>query len=371
MTLTARPSVGTAYGSTVPALFTPLTLRALTLKNRIAVSPMCQYSCQDGFASDWHLVHLGSRAVGGAALVIAEATAVEARGRISPACVGIWRDEHIPPLARIVAFIHSQGAAAGLQLAHAGRKASTLPPWAGRRPLSPAEGGWEVVAPSPLPFDTGHPVPRALSVAEIGALVAAFARAAERAAEAGFDFLEVHAAHGYLIHQFNSPLTNHRDDAYGGSFANRTRFCREVVAAVRRVWPAERPLSVRLSCTDWVEGGWDLAQTVALARELKALGVDLIDCSSGGTVPYQQIVEAPGYQAPFAAAVRREAGVPTAAVGLITEPHQANAIIADGQADLVLLAREFLREPYWPLKAARALGCDVVWPVQYERAKPR
>lgn len=371
MTLTKYPSTGTPTVANPPALFTPLALRGLTLKNRIAVSPMCQYSCQDGFATDWHLVHLGSRAVGGAALVICEATAVEARGRISPACVGLWKDEHIAPLARIARFIASQGAVAGIQLHHAGRKASTLPPWEGRRPVSPAEGGWEVVAPSPLPFDAGHPVPHALTVAEIADIVAAFARAAERALEAGFAFVEVHAAHGYLIHEFNSPLANQRDDAYGGSFAGRTRFCREVVAAVRRVWPADRPVAVRLSCTDWVEGGWDLEQTVALARELKALGVDLIDCSSGGTVPYQQVVEAPGYQVPFAERVRREVGVPTAAVGLITEPQQANAIVAQGQADLILMAREFLREPYWPLKAARALGCDVAWPVQYARAKPR
>lgn len=371
MTLTQRPSAGTATAPTVPALFTPLTLRGVTLKNRIAVSPMCQYSCRDGLATDWHLVHLGARAVGGAGLVIAEAAAVEPRGRISPHDVGIWSDEHVEPLARIVHFVQSQGAAAGIQIAHAGRKASTSRPWDGRRPLTPADGGWQVVAPSSLPFDAGYPVPHALTADEIPGIVQAFARAAERAKAAGFDFLEVHGAHGYLVHEFNSPLVNERRDAYGGSFEGRVRFGLEVATAVRRAWPMDRPLAMRLSCTDWVEAGWDLDQTVALAQRLRALGVDIVDCSSGGTVPYQKVPEAPGYMVPFAARVRAEAGVPTAAVGVLQDPQLANAVVAEGKADLVLLAREFLREPYWPLKAARALGCEVAWPPQYERAKPR
>jgi 2,4-dienoyl-CoA reductase-like NADH-dependent reductase (Old Yellow Enzyme family) len=354
----------------MPHLFDPLTLREVTLANRIAVSPMCQYSSQDGFSTEWHLVHLGSRAVGGAGLVFTEATAVLPEGRISPQDLGIWSDDHVGPLARIVRFIHEQGSVAGIQLAHAGRKGSTFRPGEGAGAIPEAEGGWPVVAPTALAFGEGYAVPQELSQRAIQAVVKAFAMAARRACEAGFRVAEIHAAHGYLLHEFLSPLSNRREDCYGGSFENRTRLLREVVEAVRRVWSERCPLWVRISATDWVEGGWDLDQSVALARQLKGLGVDLMDCSSGGNLPQATIPAGPGYQTPFAERIRRESGVPTGAVGFISEPVQADHIIRSGQADLVLLAREMLRDPYWPLRAARELGPAAPWPVQYLRAAP-
>jgi 2,4-dienoyl-CoA reductase-like NADH-dependent reductase (Old Yellow Enzyme family) len=351
-------------------LFSPLPLRGITTRNRIMVSPMCQYSSEDGLANDWHVVHLGSRAVGGAGVVITEAAAVEARGRISPQDVGIWNDEQITPLARIAEFIKAQGAVPGIQLAHAGRKASTYRPWSGSGAVPLEEGGWQVVAPSALPFSSTYPQPQALTLDDIRGIVAMFAAAAQRALTAGFDLIEVHAAHGYLIHQFLSPLSNERTDSYGGSFTNRIRFGREVVQAVRQVWPDHLPLFVRISATDWVEDGWDIEQSIAFAQHLAEDGVDLIDVSSGGTVPKAEIPVGPGYQVPFAERIRKEANVCTAAVGMITEPEQADAIVRHGQADMVALAREELRNPYWPLHAAQILGHDITWPPQYERAKP-
>jgi 2,4-dienoyl-CoA reductase-like NADH-dependent reductase (Old Yellow Enzyme family) len=350
-------------------LFAPLALRSVTLRNRIAVSPMCQYSAVDGLANDWHLVHLGARAVGGAGLVAFEATAVEARGRISPADLGLWDDRQVEPLARIVRFVESQGAVSCVQLAHAGRKASTAPPWTGGRPVAPDEGGWLPVAPSAVPFTEGHRVPHALGPEELRGVVQAFAAAARRAAAAGFRAVEVHAAHGYLLHQFLSPLTNRREDAYGGSFENRTRLVREVVSAVRAAWPEPLPVIVRISATDWVEGGWDVAQSVELARGLGPLGVDLVDVSSGGLLATAQVPAGPGYQTGFAERIRREAHVATGAVGLITSPEQADHVIRSGQADLVLMARELLRDPHFPLRAARALGHEGPWPKQYLRAR--
>jgi 2,4-dienoyl-CoA reductase-like NADH-dependent reductase (Old Yellow Enzyme family) len=350
-------------------LFAPLALRSVTLRNRIAVSPMCQYSAEGGRANDWHLVHLGARAAGGAGLVLAEATAVEARGRISPADLGLWEDGQIEPLARIVRFVEGQGAAAGVQLAHAGRKASTAAPWEGGGPVAPAAGGWPAVAPSPLPFADGYPSPEALDEAGIRGVVAAFAAAAGRARAAGFRAVEVHAAHGYLLHQFLSPLTNRRADAWGGSFEHRTRLVREVVSAVRTAWPQELPLLVRISATDWAPGGWDVDQSVELCRALRGLGVDLVDVSSGGLVPTAKVPVGPGYQSGLAERLRREAGVATGAVGLITSPEQADHVIRTGQADLVLLARELLRDPHFPLRAAKALGREGPWPRQYLRAR--
>lgn len=351
-------------------LFEPLRIRGVEFIHRILVSPMCQYSCRNGMAQDWHLVHLGSRAVGRAAAVLAEATAVTADGRISPADLGLWSDAHAEPLARIFAFIKQQGAVPGIQLAHAGRKASTDAPWRGSKPLDPHAGGWTpILAPSPIPFNQGYQMPHALTVAEIGTVVAAFAAAAKRASDAGAELIEIHSAHGYLLHSFLSPLSNRRDDDYGGILANRTRFLREVVAAVRKVWPDKYPLFVRISATDWAEGGWTIEESVELTRMLAPLGVDLIDCSSGGNVASARIPLGPGYQVPFAERIRRETGVMTGAVGLITEPEQADQIIRSGQADVVILARQFLRDPYWPLIAARALGHDIQWPQQYERAK--
>jgi 2,4-dienoyl-CoA reductase-like NADH-dependent reductase (Old Yellow Enzyme family) len=352
-------------------LFTPITLRGLTLANRICVSPMCQYSSVDGFINDWHVVHLGSRAIGGAALVLTEATAVTADGRISPSDLGIYDDAHVEGMSRVVRFLHEQGGAAGIQLAHAGRKASTAAAWDGGGPVPIGAGGWEPVGPDRTPFDAKSPVPRALSTAEIGDVVSAFRAAAIRARSAGFDVAEVHAAHGYLIHEFLSPLSNSRTDAYGGSFENRTRLAREIVTTVREVWPDSLPVFVRISATDWVDGGWDIGESVALAQMLKPLGVDLIDCSTGGNVPGATIPVGPGYQVPFAARIKAEAGLPTGAVGLITTPEQAEAIIANGEADCVLLAREMLRDPYWPLHAATTLGESVTWPRQYLRAAPR
>jgi 2,4-dienoyl-CoA reductase-like NADH-dependent reductase (Old Yellow Enzyme family) len=340
----------------VPQLFDPLTLRGVTLPNRIGVSPMCEYSSDDGFADDWHLVHLGSRAVGGAGLVMAEASAVEADGRITPADLGIWKDAHLEMLARIVRFIEAHGAVPGMQLAHAGRKASCASPWMSGRGLTPAEGGWEPIAPSALAFSPQTILPRAMSEGDIRRVQEAFVSAARRALAAGYRWLELHFAHGYLAHTFLSPLSNVREDQYGGTFENRTRFVLETVRAVRAVWPEHLPLSTRLSCTDWAEGGWTAEDSVALCRHLRAEGVDIVDCSSGGLVPTQRIPLGPGYQVPFAKQIRAEVGVATAAVGLITEPAQADAIIRSGEADLVLLAREMLRDPYWPLHAAVALG---------------
>src|ERR1019366_1129308 len=349
-------------------LMTPLTLREITLRNRIAVSPMCQYSSEDGFANDWHLVHLGSRAVGGAGLVCLEATAVAPRGRISPADLGIWNPEHIEFLARIARFLHSQGAAAGIQLAHAGRKASTRRPGEGGGLLPEAEGGWPCVAPSAVPFRAEDPAPHALSKAEIHALVDSFRDAAARALQAGFDVAEIHGAHGYLIHEFLSPLSNRRTDEYGGTLDNRLRFALEVTEAVRGAWPARLPLFFRISATDWVPGGWTADDSVDLARRLLALGVDLVDCSSGGNAADAKIPLGPGYQVPFAERIRRETGMRTGAVGLITTPRQADDIVRYGQADLVLMAREFLRDPYFPMHAAGALGGEPAPPLQYARA---
>jgi 2,4-dienoyl-CoA reductase-like NADH-dependent reductase (Old Yellow Enzyme family) len=353
-------------------LFSPLTLRDLTLRNRIGVSPMCQYSSIDGLGNDWHLVHLGALASGGAGLVLTEAAAVVPEGRISPHDLGIWSDAHVPMLRRITDFIQAQGAVAGIQLAHAGRKASTHRPWEGSGAVAPADGGWSnVKAPSGVPFSPEYPGPEALTLDEIAHVTEAFAAAAQRALDAGFRVAELHAAHGYLLHEFLSPLSNQRTDAYGGRFENRVRLLCEVSAAVRAVWPAEWPVFVRISATDWAEGGWDIDESVALSARLQALGIDLIDCSSGGLAAHQRITVGPGYQVPFARRIRHEAHIPTAAVGLITEPAQAEAIIANGDADLVLLARELLRNPRWPLQAAHALGVDGPWPPQYVRAKRR
>jgi 2,4-dienoyl-CoA reductase-like NADH-dependent reductase (Old Yellow Enzyme family) len=355
----------------MPTLFEPFTLRGITFRNRITVSPMCQYSSVDGFANDWHLVHLGSRAVGGAGLIISEAAAVSPEGRITPDDLGIWHDDHLDFLRRITAFIAAQGSVPGIQLAHAGRKASTTSPWKGHEGLPEAAGGWQTVAPSALAFAPNYPMPVALTLAGITNVVADFQAAAARSLAAGFQVIELHAAHGYLLHQFLSPLSNHRDDEYGGSFENRIRLLLEVVAATRQVWPAHYPLLVRLSATDWTEGGWSADDSVQLSAILKTHGVDLIDCSTGGNVPKAVIPVGPGYQVQFAEQIRREAGIPTGAVGLITAPAEAEAIVANGQADLVLLAREFLREPYFPLLAAQELDVDLPWPLQYERAKPR
>jgi len=350
-------------------LLTPISLRSVTLRNRIVLSPMCQYSAKDGFADDWHLVHLGARAQGGAALILTEATSVSPEGRISPADLGLWKDEQIEAFQRIARFVTAQGAVIGMQLAHAGRKACTAAPWLGRVPLTPENGGWRpIYAPSAIPFDADSIVPEALDVAGIQRIIGQFQAAARRALTAGMKVLELHAAHGYLAHQFLSPISNQRSDQYGSSFENRTRFVREMVEAVRKVWPDELPLLVRISATDWVPNGWDVEQSVELARQLKALGVDLIDCSSGGNVVNAQIPVGPGYQVPFARQIR-ETGILAGAVGLITSPQQADQIIRCGDADVVLLAREFLRQPYWGLLAGHALGRDVEWPKQYERAK--
>jgi 2,4-dienoyl-CoA reductase-like NADH-dependent reductase (Old Yellow Enzyme family) len=340
----------------VPQLFDPLTLRGVTLPNRVGVSPMCEYSSEDGFANDWHLVHLGSRAVGGAALVMSEAAAVEDRGRITPADLGIWKDAHVEPLARIVRFVEAHGAVPGMQLAHAGRKASCAVPWEGGQGLAALDGGWEPIAPSALAFSPQTILPRGMGEGDIRTVKDAFVAAARRALAAGYRFLELHFAHGYLAHTFLSPLSNVREDAYGGTFENRIRFPLETMRAVRAVWPEHLPLSVRLSCTDWAEGGWTAEDSVALARHLRADGADVVDCSSGGLVPQQRIPTAAGYQVPFARQIRAEAGISTAAVGLITEAAQADAIIRGGEADLVFLARAMLRDPYWPLHAALELG---------------
>ncbi len=349
-------------------LFSSIRLREVELKNRIVVSPMCEYSAFDGHPQTWHLVHLGSRAVGGSGLVFTEATAVEERGRISLGDTGIYLDAHVESWRPIAKFIREQGAAPGMQLAHAGRKASVMVPWLGGKPLEPKDGAWETVAPSAIAFGAGYPAPRALAITEIVSLVKAFAKGAARALEAGFEVLEIHAAHGYLLHEFLSPLSNHRRDEYGGSFENRTRLVVRVAEAVRNEWPERLPLFCRISATDWKEGGWDLPQSVELAKLLKRTGVDLIDVSSGGLVPNVRIPVGPGYQLPFAVAIRGEAGIATGGVGLITEPAQAETVLTNGQADLVFLAREFLRDPYWPRRAAKQLGVTIKPPVQYERA---
>jgi 2,4-dienoyl-CoA reductase-like NADH-dependent reductase (Old Yellow Enzyme family) len=349
-------------------LFEPMTLGDATLRNRIAVSPMCEYSATDGVPDDWHLVHLGSRAVGGAALVFTEATAVSPEGRISPADTGIWNDRQQTAWARIARFIVSQGAVPGIQLAHAGRKGSTEVPWRGGKALPAGQGDWVPVAPSALAFSDDYPMPLALDADGIAKVVADFAAAARRAADAGFRVIEIHAAHGYLLHEFLSPLSNLRTDAYGGTLANRARLLREVVAAVRGAWPAPAPLVVRVSATDWVEGGWDIGECVDLARWLKQDGVDMIDCSSGGNAAQARIPVGPGYQVPFAARIRREAGIATGAVGLITDARQAEAILERGEADLVFIARELLRDPYFPRRAAAELGMPIDPPVQYARA---
>ena len=351
-------------------IFDPLPIRGITLKNRLVVSPMCQYSSEDGFANDWHLVHLGSRAVGGAAIVFTEATAVTPEGRISPEDLGIWKDAHIEFLLRITKFLAAQGAVPGIQLAHAGRKGSTQRPWVGSSQVTIAEGGWVPVAPSALAYSNKFPMPEALSKDGIRTIAEAFGQAARRALQAGFRVVEIHAAHGYLLHEFFSPLTNHRKDEYGGSFENRTRIGREVISAIRKQWPENLPLFIRISATDWKDGGWDVEQSVELAKQLKSLGVDLIDASSAGLVRDQQIVAGPGFQVPFAERIRREAGILTGAVGLIETKEQVAEILAKGQADLVFMAREFLRDPYWPLRTARELNQPMGWPVQYLRAAP-
>ena len=364
-----------AYHYSMAYLFQPFTLRELTLRNRIGMSPMCMYSCRDGMATDWHLAHYGSRAAGGAGLILTEATAVEPRGPISPNDLGIWKDEHIPPLRRIADLVRSQGTAAGMQLAHAGRKASTRRPWerhegaASRVP--PEEGGWQPVAPSAVPYSGDYALPSELDADGIGQVVRDFRSAAERALQAGFQTVEVHAAHGYLLHSFHSPLANKRSDSYGGSLENRIRLTRQVIRAVREVWPADWPVLVRISASDWVEGGWTIRDSVAAATFFKQDGADLIDCSSGGTVPEQKLVTGPGYQVQFAEVVRREAGIPAAAVGRITEPRQAEEYLEQGRCDMVLLGRELLRDPYWPIHAANELtGLNSgPIPVQYQRGR--
>ncbi len=353
----------------IPHLFSPLTIRGVTLRNRIGVSPMCQYSCTGGLATDWHLVHLGSRAVGGAGLVMTEATAVEARGRISAADLGIWDDSHISVLGRIAEFVKANGAVAGIQLAHAGRKASTAPPWLGGHPVEPADGGWEVVAPSAVKFDTKYQTPIALDRTGIREVIESFRQAARRSRDAGFQVIEIHAAHGYLVHQFLSPLSNHRDDEYGGSYDNRTRLLKEICRAARSEWPDRLPMFVRISSTDWIEEGWRPEDSVALAHHLSREGVDLIDCSSGGIAPGITIPAGPGYQVPFSQRIKITVPMLTAAVGFITSPSQADQIVRTELADVVLLARESLRDPYWPLHAAKALGHEGPWPSQYLRAK--
>lgn len=350
-------------------LFSPLQLRETTFKNRIFVSPMCQYSAIDGMANNWHLVNLGSRAVGGASLVIAEATGVSAEGRITPGCLGLWSDQQRDALKPIVEFIKQQGAIPGIQIAHAGRKASCDSPWNGSRFLSPAEGGWQTVAPSAIALTSEHAAPKALSKDEIAQIADLFMASTKRALEAGFDVIELHCAHGYLLNSFLSPLTNHRDDEYGGSLENRCRLPLKIAKAMRDFWPQDKPMFVRISATDWVEGGWDITQSIQLSKWMKALGVDLIDCSSGGLMLNAKIPVGPGYQTQLAAEIRQHAHIATGAVGMITSPAQAEHILATGQADAVLLARELLRDPYWPLKAARELRADIEWPIQYARAK--
>ena len=350
-------------------LFSPLTIKDITFKNRITISPMCQYSAVDGFANDWHLVHLGSRAVGGASLIIQEATAVSAEGRITPADLGLYKDEHIEKLQSITTFIHQQGAIACIQLAHAGRKASCASPWNGGKKLQGNEGGWTVFSPSAVAFDPKDDAPQALDEDGIKKVIADFKAAAQRAIKAGYKLIEIHAAHGYLIHQFLSPLSNQREDIYGGSFENRVRLLMEIVKAVQTVWPQNLPLFVRISATDWAEGGWNIDEAIKLSSILKLERVDLIDCSSGGLVPYARIPFAPNYQVDFASRIKKEAGLLAGAVGLITEAQQAEDIIVKGHADLIIIARASLRDPHFALHAAQILGDDIEWPLQYQRAK--
>jgi 2,4-dienoyl-CoA reductase-like NADH-dependent reductase (Old Yellow Enzyme family) len=352
-------------------LFSPFQLKQKKFKNRIFVSPMCQYSSEDGMPTDWHLVHLGSRAVGGAALVMVEATAVSRVGRISPWDSGMWSDKHAGAFQRITAFVKAQGSIPGIQLAHAGRKASIDVPWRGDAPLSPDKGGWQPMAPSPIPFQERSPVPAEMTREDVEEVASQFRAAAQRSVQAGFEVLELHMAHGYLLHEFLSPLSNRRKDDLGGPLENRERFPLKVAEKVREVWPESLPLFVRISCTDWVERGWDLDQSIDFCQRLRNLGVDLIDCSSGGLVPDAVIPAGPGYQTPFAAAIRREVGIPTGAVGYITEPVQAEQILATDQADAIIMAREMLRHPYWPLHAAKELNVDIPWPDQYRRARQR
>jgi 2,4-dienoyl-CoA reductase-like NADH-dependent reductase (Old Yellow Enzyme family) len=353
-----------------PYLFRPISFRSVTVRNRIMLSPMCQYSASDGLPNDWHFVHLGARAVGGAGIVSTEATHVEPRGRITNHCLGLWNDAQRDAFRRIAEFVAAQGAVPAIQLGHAGRKASVTRPWEGTRPLAPEDGGWEVIGPSPVRFSDSYPVPREMDRRDIATVVEAFGAAARRAREAGFKLVELHSAHGYLTHQFLSPVSNRRGDAYGGSLAKRARLLMEAIDAVRGEWPADLPLFVRLSCTDWVEDGWDLAEAVAVARMLKERGdVDLVDCSSGGNDSRQSIPVHPGYQVPFAETIRRQAGIPTAAVGLLHSPDGAEEVIANGRADMVVLGRTLLADPHWPLHAANALRAKgVAWPVQYERS---
>lgn len=350
-------------------LFSPLKLRDLELRNRIFVSPMCMYSATDGIPNNWHLVHLGSRAVGGAALVMAEATAVTAEGRISPGDTGLWNSQQASAFRPLTQFIREHGAAPAIQLAHAGRKASTTIPWmGGGKPLI-GLGAWKTLAPSAVAFREGDPVPVEMSLNDIADVTSAFLNSAKLAREAGFEVIEIHMAHGYLLHEFLSPLSNRRGDRYGGALENRMRLPLEVAAALREFWPKSLPVFVRVSASDWVSGGWDISQTVALAKKFKDIGIDLLDCSSGGAVPHAKIPVGPGYQVPFAAEVRAQTGLKTGAVGMITEAEQAEEILREGKADAVFLAREFLRDPYWPLHAAKKLGVDVHWPKQYERAR--
>lgn len=350
-------------------LLSPLTIKDITIKNRIAISPMCQYSSVDGFANDWHLVHLGSRSVGGSGLIIQEATAVSPEGRITPSDLGLYNDEHIEKLKSITTFIHQQGAVAGIQLAHAGRKASCAIPWNGGKQLNESEGGWTTVAPSAIAFNHEENSPQSLDASGIKKVIADFKTAAERAVIAGYKVIEIHAAHGYLIHQFLSPLSNQRTDDYGGSFENRIRLLLDVVKTVQTIWPQNLPLLVRISATDWAEGGWNIDEAVKLSAILKEQGVDLIDCSSGGLVSYAKIPAAPGYQVTFSERIKKEAGILTGAVGLITDVNQAEDILANDKADLILIARASLRDPHFALHAARILGDDIEWPLQYQRAK--
>lgn len=354
----------------MPALFDEIKLRSLVIRNRIWVSPMCQYSAENGVATAWHDSHIGALATGGAGLIMMEATGVVPEGRISTKCLGLWNDEQAERLKSIVDFAHSQGTKIGIQLAHAGRKGSCQPPWSEEPMAKIGEGGWECVAPSAISFGGKYPTPRALQISEISQLVDSFAAAAKRAVQSGFDLVEIHAAHGYLFHQFLSPISNQRDDQYGGSFENRIRFLLEATAAVRAVIPIQMPLFVRISASDWLEGGWTIEESIELSKELKLLGVDLIDVSSGGTSAGAPVPVGPGYQVPFATRIRNEANIPTVAVGLITKPEQANKIVVDGLADAVMMAREFLRNPRWPLTAASELGVEVPWPPQLMRGKP-
>ncbi len=353
----------------MPQLFTPLKIKGIEFRNRIVVSPMCQYSSTDGFANDWHFVHLGSRAVGGAALIFTEATAVSPEGRISPHDLGIWKDEHIEMLQKITGFIHEHGSIAGMQLAHAGRKASKTEPWNNDKLIPIEEGGWKTVAPSPIPFSESSDVPEELSIDEIQKIIADFKAATLRAIKAGFKVIEIHGAHGYLINEFLSPLSNKRTDEYGGSFENRIRFLLEIIAAIRSVWTEERPLFLRISASDWTDGGWTIEDSIELGKIVKEKGIDLIDCSSGGVASGVKIPAAPNYQVPFSEAVRKGSGILTGTVGIIVKSDQAEAILAEGKADMIFMAREMLRDPYFPLRAAKELGYDIKWPLQYERAK--